>query len=76
MDRPAEARIAITVNGERSDVAPGTTVLDVARACGLRDDERGVAIALGGAVVPRSTWAAVGVDDGDALEVVRAAAGG
>ena len=58
MDRPAEARIAITVNGERSDVAPGTTVLDVARACGLRDDERGVAIALGGAVVPRSTWAA------------------
>ena len=76
MDRTAETRIAISVNGEAALLPAGATVLDVARRCGLRDDERGVAIARCGEVVPRATWGEVGLDDGDALEVVRATAGG
>ncbi len=76
MDRTDTASIAISVNGERREVAAGSTVLDVARACGLRDDERGVAIARRGAVVRRADWATTAVAPDDALEVVRATAGG
>ena len=72
----AEAHIAVRVNGEPAVYPVGATVLDVARACGLRDDERGVAIARCGEVVPRGRWADAAVQEGDTLEVVRAAAGG
>ena len=47
--------IAIVVNGEPAEVMAGSTILDVARSCGLRDDERGVAIARGGVVVGHET---------------------
>lgn len=76
MQAPAEGTIAIRVNGVPQAHPAGTTVLDVARACGLRDGEPGVAIARCGAVVPRGEWGARALDDGDTLEVVRAAAGG
>ena len=37
---------------------------------------RGVAVAVNGTVVPRSTWATSRVVDGDAIEVLTAAQGG
>ena len=65
---------AATVNGEPADLAPGTTVADlVADRCA---SPRGVAVALNGEVVPRSTWEATAVATGDDVEIVTAAAGG
>jgi thiamine biosynthesis protein ThiS len=69
-------RITVVVNGAPRDLSDGATILDVARLCGLDDDERGVAIAHGGAVVPRASWAEVPVVADDVVEVVRATAGG
>lgn len=64
----------ITVNGEEHDVEPGATVDElVARLC---PSTRGVAVAIGREVVPRSAWPATEVAEGDRLEIVTAAAGG
>lgn len=63
-----------TVNGAPHDVTPGTTVADlVARWC---TSPRGVAVAVNGEVVPRSTWGATPIAMGDTVEIVTAAAGG
>jgi sulfur carrier protein len=63
-----------TVNGDDYVPAPGTTVADlVAERC---PSSRGVAVAVNGEVVPRSTWAHTPVGAGDAVEIVSAAAGG
>ncbi|HEY0535761.1 MAG TPA: sulfur carrier protein ThiS [Actinoplanes sp.] len=37
---------------------------------------RGVAVAVNGTVVPRSTWTEVALADGDTVEVLTAAQGG
>jgi sulfur carrier protein len=39
-------------------------------------ESRGVAVAIDGEVVPRSTWASTTVPDGASVEIVTAAAGG
>jgi sulfur carrier protein len=63
-----------TVNGAPADLAPGTTVADlVAARC---TSAKGVAVALNGEVVPRSTWGSTQVTPGDDVEIVTAAAGG
>lgn len=67
-------RALVTVNGERWELAVGSTVADVvARVCEM---DRGVAVAVDRVVVPRSRWAAVVVADGASVEVVTAVAGG
>jgi sulfur carrier protein len=63
-----------TVNGRETELAAGTTVADVVAA--LCPTGRGVAVALDREVVPRSSWGAVVVPEGAAVEVVTAAAGG
>ncbi len=63
-----------TVNGAPADLDPGTTVADlVASWC---PSPKGVAVAVNGEVVPRSSWGATSVGPGDAVEIVTAAAGG
>ena len=42
----------------------------------ITDAHRGVAVAVNGSVVPRSTWGQVDLADGDAVEVLTAAQGG
>jgi sulfur carrier protein len=42
----------------------------------LTKARRGVAVAVNGTVVPRSTWAAVPLADGDTVEVLTATQGG
>jgi sulfur carrier protein len=42
----------------------------------LTEARRGVAVAVNGTVVPRSTWADVPLAEGDAVEVLTAAQGG
>jgi sulfur carrier protein len=64
----------LTINGADREVA---AELDVAAlVTELTGERRGVAVAVNGAVVPRSTWASVRLLDGDWVEVLSAAQGG
>lgn len=67
-------RIAITVNGEARDVAPGATVAALLGAIGL--DLRKVAVERNEEIVPRSTYAEVALAPGDRLEIVHFIGGG
>ena len=64
----------ISVNGDPSDVAPGTTV--AALLAQLDAPDRGVAVAIDGEVVPRGAWHATAVQDNAKVEVVMAVQGG
>jgi sulfur carrier protein len=65
----------LTVNGR--DVQEDGTELSVAALVErLAEARRGVAVAVNGTVVPRSTWAQVPLADGDRVEVLTAAQGG
>ncbi|HEX3947848.1 MAG TPA: sulfur carrier protein ThiS [Acidimicrobiales bacterium] len=66
--------MTVLVNGEATELAPGTTVAQlVARLC---PSDRGVAVAVDREVVPRSRWAETPVPEGARVEVLTAAAGG
>ncbi|MFC7530419.1 sulfur carrier protein ThiS [Actinoplanes sp. GCM10030250] len=64
----------LTVNGKprsRPDICSvAALVAEITSA------NRGVAVAVNGTVVPRSTWSAVDLADGDKVEVLTAAQGG
>jgi sulfur carrier protein len=65
----------LTVNGR--DVVESADGLSVAALVErLTPARRGVAVAVNGEVVPRSTWATSRLADGDAVEVLTAAQGG
>jgi sulfur carrier protein len=68
--------IAVVLNGEPAVLAPGTTVADVIGAAGVAPEARGVAVALDGEVVRRSTWAETVIQPGARVEVLTAVAGG
>jgi sulfur carrier protein len=62
------------INGEAASLKRGSTIAEVVEArC---DSKRGVAVARNGEVVPRSTWAAEVVEEGDSIELLTAVAGG
>ena len=63
-----------TVNGEPCAAAGGTTVAELVAAwC---PSPRGVAVAVDGAVVPRSAWETTVIAPAAVVEIVTAAAGG
>ena len=65
---------SLTVNGATWETSPEKSIADlVDEWCAT---PKGVAVALNGEVVPRSTWADTSVRDGDQIEIVTAAAGG
>ena len=66
--------MTVVVNGEARELAAGATIDDVVHS--LTSDERGVAVALDGEVVPRSAWAATTLQGGERVEVLRAVQGG
>ncbi|HEV2361364.1 MAG TPA: sulfur carrier protein ThiS [Acidimicrobiales bacterium] len=66
--------LTVVVNGVAEDVTEGTTVSGVLDTLGL--PSRGVAVALNGAVVPRSEWRAARLHSGDKVEILTAAQGG
>ena len=66
--------MTVVVNGEERELADGTTIDAVVRA--LTDEERGVAVALNGEVVPRGDWATTLLRGGERIEVLRAVQGG
>ena len=65
---------AVTINGEARDVDGGATIAAMLRAIGL--DPARVAVERNREIVPRSTLAAVMVEDGDQFEIVHFVGGG
>jgi sulfur carrier protein len=71
----AVAAASIRVNGQ--DEPLGVATLDALLAEKAVDTgQRGVAVALNGAVVPRAAWPQTKLNPGDSIEIVRARQGG
>lgn len=64
----------ILVNGDAHAVAE--TVMALLAAHGIAPGEKGVAVAVNGAVVPRAAWAETPLAAGDEIEIVRPFKGG
>ncbi|GIF12306.1 sulfur carrier protein ThiS [Actinoplanes teichomyceticus] len=64
----------LMINGRFQDRSGNCSV--AALVAEIIDAHRGVAVAVNGTVVPRSTWAQVDLADGDSVEVLTAAQGG
>ena len=65
----------IHVNGKSEPLAAATLEALLAEKA-LETGQRGIAVALNGAVVPRAAWAATPLQPGDNVEIVRARQGG
>ena len=65
----------ISVNGVEK-AATATTIADLLRDEQVDLDARFLAVAINGAVVPRSRWEGVEIRPGDDIEIVRPAPGG
>lgn len=64
----------VSVNGERTQLEPGTTLAELLER---RDNaHRGVAVAVDGELVRRGVWAEHVLTDGARLEVLSAVPGG
>jgi sulfur carrier protein len=66
--------VRLTVNGAGTELAAGTTVAALVETRAA--DARRVAVARNGEVVPRSAWDRTQLEEGDAVEVLAATAGG
>jgi len=66
----------IVLNGERTAVAEGETVIAVLARLGLSGDARGVAVAVDGEVVPRAAWETFALAHDACIEVLSAMQGG
>ncbi len=68
--------MTITVNGESRSLPAGATVASVVELFSEAPHGRGVAVAVGGEVVPRNDWSRTQLPDGAQVEVVAAVQGG
>jgi sulfur carrier protein len=68
--------VIVVVNGSERELEGEATIVDVLRLLGAEQDQRGVAVALDGVVVPRGRWPQTPLHDGDRVEVVAAIQGG
>jgi sulfur carrier protein len=66
--------VNVVLNGEPSDLDPGTTVADLVAL--LEKGPRGLAVAVNEEIVPRSSWPSTRLHERDRVEVLTAAAGG
>jgi sulfur carrier protein len=66
----------VTVNGEALELPDGATVASVLTSLGSAPEGRGVAVAVGGEVVPRGAWPSTQLRSGARVEVVVAVQGG
>jgi sulfur carrier protein len=64
----------LTVNGEYRTLPDRLNVAELLSE--VTSQTRGVAVAVNGAVVPRSAWGFTPLGDGDAVEVLTAVQGG
>jgi sulfur carrier protein len=73
-DKPM-ADALIQVNGTSEPLAAATLEALLAEKA-IDTAQRGIAVALNGAVVPRAAWPATPLRPGDSVEIVRARQGG
>jgi sulfur carrier protein len=66
----------ITVNGQARELPAGSSVAEVVSELVGSPDARGVAVAVNGEVVPRTSWPTTEVAPGDQVEVLTATQGG
>lgn len=67
----------VSVNGEPRELSDQATVAGLVAELGAPGvDGRGIAVAVGGEVVPRTRWAGHSLCEGDAVEVLTAVQGG
>ena len=66
---------SIRVNGETEPLA-ATTLADLLAEKAVDTEQKGIAVALNGAVVPRAAWPRTPLKPGDSVEIVRARQGG
>jgi sulfur carrier protein len=66
----------VQLNGEARELADGATVRRALELLDVSVETRGVAVAVGGEVVPRRAWEATVLSDGTQVEVVMAIGGG
>jgi len=66
----------IRVNGESEPLGAHTTLAALLAEKAGDTGQRGIAVALNGAVVPRAAWGATALRPGDSVEIVRARQGG
>ncbi|WP_018222602.1 sulfur carrier protein ThiS [Salinispora pacifica] len=64
----------LMVNGLGRSLPTGSTLADLVRA--VTEQERGLAVAVNGEVVPRGGWPVTLLCEGDRVEVLSAAQGG
>ena len=67
---------AIRVNGEIEPLGGQRTLQALLEQKAVDTGQRGIAVAVNGAVVPRAAWAATALQPGDNVEIVRARQGG
>jgi sulfur carrier protein len=65
----------ITINGESEPLAAATLAALLADKA-VDTEQKGIAVALNGAVVPRAAWPQTNLKPGDRVEIVRARQGG
>jgi sulfur carrier protein len=71
----AAARASIRVNGQ--DEPLGTATLsELLEEKAVDTGQRGIAVAVNGAIVPRAAWPQTQLRPGDSVEIVRARQGG
>jgi sulfur carrier protein len=68
------AIVQVILNGELRDVDAGTSVAQLIKS--VTGQDKGIAVAVNGEVVPRREWPAVALADRDQVEVVTAVQGG
>jgi sulfur carrier protein len=66
----------IVLNGKRSDVPAGETIVAVLARLGLEADGRGIAVAVDDEVVPRAAWESFALEEDARVEVLTAMQGG
>jgi sulfur carrier protein len=66
---------SIRVNGESEPLA-AATLAALLEEKAVDTEQKGIAVALNGAVVPRAAWPQTQLKAGDSVEIVRARQGG
>ena len=69
------SQASIRVNGETKPLTSATLAALLAEKA-VDTEQKGIAVALNGAVVPRAAWPATALKAGDSVEIVRARQGG
>ena len=71
----ATAEASIRVNGQDEPLAVATLAALLEEKA-VDTGQRGIAVALNGAIVPRAAWPQTPLRPGDSIEIVRARQGG